>query len=59
MADVKVTGTVWKTNAGDRLGVTTLTFSNAIPEPSSLTILGIGLCGIVALRQRFKRSVGV
>jgi hypothetical protein len=55
-ADVKVTSTVWKTNAGDKVGRTVLAFL-FVPEPTSLTLLGLGMCGLLASRRLFKRSV--
>jgi hypothetical protein len=58
-ADVKVTSTVWKTNAGNKNGVTTLGFFPlAVPEPNSLAVMGAGMLGLLARGWLFKRSGG-
>jgi hypothetical protein len=57
MADVNVTSTEWKTNAGTFSGSTVLSFTAlAVPEPNSLALFGIGLFGLLASRRPFKRS---
>jgi hypothetical protein len=58
MADITVTSTVWKTNAGNETGLTTLFFTAlVVPEPNSLAILGAGMLSLLAAGRLFKRSV--
>jgi hypothetical protein len=58
VADVKVTSTVWKTNAGNENGTTELGFLPlVVPEPNSLAVLGAGMLGLLASGRLFKRSV--
>jgi hypothetical protein len=56
MADVKVTSTVWKTNAGNKDGHSQLAFL-FVPEPTSLALLGVGMSSLLAFRRLFTRSV--
>jgi hypothetical protein len=55
-ADVKVTSTIWKTNAGNKTGHTTLGFAT-VPEPTSMALLGIGMAGFFVVRRLFKRRI--
>jgi hypothetical protein len=59
MADVKVTGTVWKTNAGNESGSTMLAFTQVASEPTSLAlaVVGIAISGLLAFRRLFQRWV--
>jgi hypothetical protein len=39
---------------GSQSSVNTLTFANVIPEPSSISLMGLGLMGLAAMRMRRK-----
>jgi len=39
-----------------KLGVVTSVYPSAVPEPSSMALLGIGMTGFLAFRRLFKRT---
>jgi len=49
-------GSVTGTTAGFVLNSFAVTFASAVPEPTSIALLGIGMSGFLAFRRLFKRT---
>jgi PEP-CTERM motif len=54
-ADVKALSNVFVTSTGGHAGMVTLSFAS-VPEPTSWTMLGIGLVGLSAFGRSFRRA---
>jgi hypothetical protein len=54
-ADVKALSNAFVTSAGNHAGTVTLSFAS-VPEPTSWTMLGIGLVGLSAFGRSFRRA---